>query len=119
MNKPISFSILPFSDKIAVSDLNDELSKDKLYSNSDFNLSLMNNLALLYTELKNYSKSEELYKKALGSIEVSDNNMTSKYIIILENLAHLYYKLGKYKLMPDLIVNQINFKKKQIIDFLL
>ena len=62
-------------------------------------------------------KSEELYKKALGSIEVSDNNMTSKYIIILENLAHLYYKLGKYKLMPDLIVNQINFKKKQIIDF--
>ena len=97
--------------------LNDELSKDKLYSNSDFNLSLMNNLALLYTELKNYSKSEELYKKALGSIEVSDNNMTSKYIIILENLAHLYYKLGKYKLMPDLIVNQINFKKKQIIDF--
>jgi CHAT domain-containing protein len=95
-----------------------ELLNDKLESNSDFDLSLINNLALLYTELKHFSKSEDLYKKALKSIEVSDNKYrTSMYIIILENLTHLYYKLGKHKLMPNLIVNQIKLKEKQMIEF--
>lgn len=95
-----------------------ELLNDKLQSNSDFDLSLINNLALLYTELKHFSKSEDLYKKALKSIEVSDNKYrTSIYIIILENLTHLYYKFGKHKLMPNLIVNQIKLKEKQMIEF--
>lgn len=95
-----------------------ELLNDKLQSNSDFDLFLMNNLALLYAELKNFSKSEDLYKKALKSIEVSDNKkMTSKYIIILENLTHLYYKLGKHKLISKLIVNQIKLKEKQMTEF--
>lgn len=43
--------------------------------------------------------------------------MTSKYIIILENLTHLYYKLGKHKLISKLIVNQIKLKEKQMTEF--
>ena len=56
----------------------------------------LNNLAELYREQNQYAQAEPLYKNALGILEKTVPNHPD-VVVIMENLAHLYAKMGRRK----------------------
>lgn len=58
---------------------------------------VINNLALVYDDMNNFSLAEPLYKEALAIYKSTTGEKDVMYVTTLENLGYLYQQQGKFK----------------------
>ncbi|NJO17987.1 MAG: tetratricopeptide repeat protein [Thioploca sp.] len=89
-----------------------EIRKTVLGENhSDYAISL-NNLALLYKSMGNYTRAEPLYQQALEIRKTALGESRLNYAQSLSNLAKLYYSMGDYTHAKPLYQQALKITKK-------
>lgn len=87
-----------------------EQAKKEGENNSNYAASL-NNLAMCYCEVGNYTKAIELYKQAIEIKKVILGETHSDYATSLDNLAYCYSKIGIYTQAIELHKQAIEIRK--------
>ena len=88
-----------------------ETFKDILNENDPLFAGLYNNMALALQDLKEYSKAEEYFSKAIEITEINEKNELETAISLV-NLAHLYYEINA----EDERINGLMDKAADILD---
>ena len=69
----------------------------------------LNNLGLVYSDLKDYKKAISSYKKALSNDKLKIEN-SELYSIIIDNLAYSELKSNNFTDLPELFYNSLKYK---------